>query len=294
MLYVLTIGFLTINAADQLGKEGDLCCNNLFPSINNNPTEVATMHCKGVPYKTNCYICARYWSAYLEIPNINPIELCDFLPYSNDPPLPDVPVPSNFNVYVTDENNPEIVWTPYYVHKYRIERKIGNGYWTIAATITNLLIEFYIDYGVTIPDPKGRTIYYRMRGKVYDTYSDYTDEKIPVANVERLLPKKLVDDNTNTEPLPQKFELLANYPNPFNSNTAIRFQLPYETYVTLKIFNVRGEDIRTLTRGRMKPGMQQVEWDGTDQADRRVASGIYIYQIIAGEFRQAQKMTLAY
>lgn len=216
------------------------------------------------------------------------------MPYSNDPPLPDVPIPSNFNVYVTDENNPEIIWTHFYVHKYRIERKIGNGSWANIAIITTNVTESYVDYGVTIPDPKGRPIYYRMRGKVYDTYSDYTAEKTPVANVERLLPKKLVDDNTNTEPLLHNFELLANYPNPFNSTTAIRFQLPYETYVTLKIFNVRGEVIRTLASGRIKPELQKLAWDGTDQAGRKVASGIYIYQIIAGEFRQAQKMTLAY
>ena len=90
------------------------------------------------------------------------------------------------------------------------------------------------------------------------------------------------------------FVLNQNYPNPLNSTTAIRFQLPYEMQVSLKIFNIQGEDIRTLINHNMLPGMQQVEWDGTDYSGKKVASGIYIYQLIAGEFKQAHKMTLVY
>ncbi|HEX9973983.1 MAG TPA: FlgD immunoglobulin-like domain containing protein, partial [bacterium] len=185
-------------------------------------------------------------------------------------------------------------WAHYYVHEYRIEQKIDNGSWSNIATITSMATESYVDEYIIIPDPRERTIYYRMRGKVFDTYSDYTDEKIPAENQERMLPKRLANDNMSTESLPDKFELLANYPNPFNSTTAIRFQLPHDTQVSLKIFNIHGEDFRTSIGHRMQPGMQQVEWDGTDYSGRKVASGIYIYQLIAGEFKQAHKMTLVY
>ncbi len=85
-----------------------------------------------------------------------------------------------------------------------------------------------MNYGVSTPDTKGRTSYYKMRSKVYNTYSDYTDEKIARDFQKRMLPKKLVDDNMNASPREQKFELQANYPNPFNSITNIKFQLPYE------------------------------------------------------------------
>ncbi|MDZ7263142.1 MAG: T9SS type A sorting domain-containing protein [candidate division KSB1 bacterium] len=250
------------------------------------------MNCNNTEYDITMETCARYYSAYLEMYETNPTEMCQYLP--GTPPLPDVPIPGNFNVYITEDDHPEIVWTHYYVHEYRIERKIGSGSWSNIVTIYDEEEQTYIDEAISLPDPKGRTIYYRMRGKVYDTYSDYTDEKIPLDIEERMLPKKLADDNTTTGPLPQNFELLANYPNPFNSTTAIRFQLPYETHVTLKVFNIHGETIRTLANGTMKPGMQQVEWDGTDHAGRKVASGVYIYQIIAGEFKQALKTTLAY
>ncbi len=92
----------------------------------------------------------------------------------------------------------------------------------------------------------------------------------------------------------RNFEVLQNYPNPFNSATAISFQLPYETHVMLKIYNIRGEDIRTLVNHNMMPGMKQVEWNGTNYSGSKVASGIYIYHLIARDFRQAYKMTLIY
>lgn len=293
LLIVLLIGALTISKKNVSADSFLVfCCNNNFPSSSQPPNGEAHMNCHNTEYDITMETCARYYSVYLEMYETNPTEMCQFLP--GTPPLPDVPIPGSFNVYITDEDHPEIAWTHYYVHEYRIERKIGSGYWSNIVTIFDEEEQTYIDEAITVPDPKGRTIYYRMRGKVYDTYSDYTDEKIPAENQKRVLPKRLADDNTNTEPLPQNFELLSNYPNPFNSTTAIRFQLPYETYVTLKIFNLRGEDIRTLASGTMKPGMQQVAWDGTDQAGRKVATGIYICQIIAGEFKQTQKMTLAY
>ena len=191
------------------------------------------------------------------------------MPYGEEPPLPDVPLPGNFNVDVTDDDHPQILWTHYYEHEYRIERKIGAGSWQNIAILGDELLDFYIDYGVTIPDPKGRTIYYRMRGKVYDTYSDYTEEKIPIKNEEQMLPKKLADDNTNTAPLPQKFELLANYPNPFNSTTAIKFQLSYESHVTLAVYNITVQKICTLLDCDMTTGVHHVRWEGTDEFGRK-------------------------
>ena len=87
LISILAIGLLTIKTGNLQEKEGGVCCNNLFPSHLNDPDEVASMHCDGVRYETNCYICALYWSAYVEIPYKNPTELCDFLPNGEAPPL---------------------------------------------------------------------------------------------------------------------------------------------------------------------------------------------------------------
>ena len=94
----------------------------------------------------------------------------------------------------------------------------------------------------------------------------------------------------NTTDLPQKFVLYKNYPNPFNSGTIIRYQLPYEERVVLKIFNVLGEEIRVLTNKQHHAGIHKTYWDGCDENGRIAASGMYIYQIQIGAFVKSRKM----
>ena len=74
------------------------------------------------------------------------------------------------------------------MHSYSIERRIGQGSWTVVATITSKETSSWTDYSVTVPDPKGRTFYYRMRGEVYGDYSDYTQAKQPVVYEEGVSP----------------------------------------------------------------------------------------------------------
>jgi hypothetical protein len=74
------------------------------------------MKCGETEYDITMETCARYWSAYLDYDETDPQEICQYLP--GTPPLPDVPVPSGFNVYVTEDDHPEIGWTHYYVHEY--------------------------------------------------------------------------------------------------------------------------------------------------------------------------------
>jgi hypothetical protein len=87
--------------------------------------------------------------------------------------------------------------------------------------------------------------------------------------------------------LPSEFTLYSNYPNPFNPSTVIRYELPTTCYVTLKIYDVLGNEIETLVRGEEKAGAYRV----TAGLQGR-ASGIYIYRIQAGKFSAAKKMLL--
>ncbi len=88
-------------------------------------------------------------------------------------------------------------------------------------------------------------------------------------------------DNELTEKLPTTFEVQQNYPNPFNSATIIRFQLPEVSSVTIKIFNMMGQEIVTLADQQFKPGYHQVNWGGKDQVGKLVSSGIYFYRLEA-------------
>jgi len=104
------------------------------------------------------------------------------------------------------------------------------------------------------------------------------------------------------ENIPTDFALSQNFPNPFwsgatsrfagNSATEIAFQIARLGQVELSIYNITGEKVRTLIAGNMTPGNHSVKWDGKDEGGRRLASGAYVYQLKAGNFREAKKMLL--
>jgi Ca-activated chloride channel family protein len=106
------------------------------------------------------------------------------------------------------------------------------------------------------------------------------------------------DDPSNiekTKVVPDEFKLYANYPNPFNPETTIRYNLPPDqsSYrVIIKIYNVLGELIITLRDEQQRPGMHQLTWDGRNSADQVVPSGVYFLILEAGTFKSTQKMLL--
>jgi hypothetical protein len=90
----------------------------------------------------------------------------------------------------------------------------------------------------------------------------------------------------------ETFALHANYPNPFNPTTTISYDLPQRSRVTLDIYNILGERIKTLVNQSQDAGNKIAMWDGTDNLGRQVSAGVYLYQIQAGEFTQTRKMLL--
>jgi hypothetical protein len=90
----------------------------------------------------------------------------------------------------------------------------------------------------------------------------------------------------------RKFNLLQNYPNPFNPETVIRFALPHRAHVILKIYSVLGELVRTLLDELESAGHYSVAWDGRDVRGEAVASGVYFYQLQAGNKVLTNKMLL--
>lgn len=92
--------------------------------------------------------------------------------------------------------------------------------------------------------------------------------------------------------LPTAFALRQNQPNPFSSTTTIRFELPVEAHVRLEVFDAQGRLVRTLADGEFPGGYHAVEWDERDATGRSVGSGVYLYRIQAGSFREQKKMVL--
>jgi hypothetical protein len=91
---------------------------------------------------------------------------------------------------------------------------------------------------------------------------------------------------------PSDYSLAQNYPNPFNPSTQFRYELPAGEHVTLTVYNLLGNTIKTLTDGFQSAGAYVVTWDGRDNHGKQLESGIFIYELRAGQHVLHQKMTL--
>jgi hypothetical protein len=124
---------------------------------------------------------------------------------------------------------------------------------------------------------------------------DFSDESIPVVTE-----LQVSDQHGNFIPsggrpvltIPQSFVLHGAYPNPFNSSTAIKFSLPGQADVSLSIYNVLGQAVKSIEYENMPAGEGVIAWDGISDDGGRVSSGVYLYRIIAGEYEATSRMTL--
>ncbi|HSD64725.1 MAG TPA: C25 family cysteine peptidase [Ignavibacteriaceae bacterium] len=123
------------------------------------------------------------------------------------------------------------------------------------------------DAGIT--SGKG-IVYYRLKQINLDGSSEYTE----AIQVEYSI-------------IPVEFSLSQNYPNPFNPSTTIKFGIPKEVKVTLKVYDILGAEIATIVNQKLDPGYYQYEWNA-----KEFASGVYIYRIEAGSFVKVKKMMI--
>jgi hypothetical protein len=86
------------------------------------------------------------------------------------------------------------------------------------------------------------------------------------------------------------FALRQNYPNPFNGSATIEYTLPVRVRVTIKIFNSLGQEILKLLDEEQDKGSHQIQWNGAIKAGRLVASGVYYYQLKAGDYSESKKL----
>jgi Tol biopolymer transport system component len=86
--------------------------------------------------------------------------------------------------------------------------------------------------------------------------------------------------------------LYNNFPNPFNPTTIITYQLPKDSNVILRIFNINGKLVKILVKEKQKAGFYKIQWNGKNEKDNSVASGIYLYQIKAGDYIKIKKCLL--
>jgi hypothetical protein len=98
--------------------------------------------------------------------------------------------------------------------------------------------------------------------------------------------------STVSEGIPVEFALHENYPNPFNPTTTLRFDLPEVSDITLTIYNLLGQKVRTFNYQNTFAGYHSIKWDATNDLGEPVGAGLYLYQLQAKNFVKTRKMVL--
>ena len=99
------------------------------------------------------------------------------------------------------------------------------------------------------------------------------------------------------KPIPKKFRLLQNFPNPFNPDTWIPYELPKDAPVVISIYNIKGHLVRQLNLGHKEAGYyvtrdKAARWDGRNYCGEKIASGVYFYRLQAGKFNAIRRMVI--
>ena len=133
-----------------------------------------------------------------------------------------------------------------------------------------------LDYDIKLEWPQGFPKYYAFTEFIKFEY------------------KGVVTDvaNNNNYDLPVSFDLSQNYPNPFNPSTIINFLIPKKTHVILDVYNLLGQKVTILVDRELSAGKHQIRWDGADQKNNKVASGIYLYRLKADDYVSSKRMFL--
>jgi Secretion system C-terminal sorting domain len=112
-------------------------------------------------------------------------------------------------------------------------------------------------------------------------------EFIGIKRSGQLPPKPLVGVENNVNAVVKEFKLYNNYPNPFNPATNIKYDLPKESFVVIKVYDILGREVAALVNEKQPSGRYNIRFDASN-----LASGIYVYRIVAGDFVQVHKMML--
>lgn len=135
----------------------------------------------------------------------------------------------------------------------------------------------------------GNFIYQDDSGYIYIGGRFYESGTLYFTKLKESWPTGIAEENVA---LPLEYGLSQNYPNPFNLGTRIDYTLSRKGIVTIDIFNSLGRCVSTLVNDEKPAGNYYVTWDGTDFGGRRVASGIYYYQIHVDDYTESRKMML--
>jgi len=202
--------------------------------------------------------------------------------------------PEEVKVWIDSDSFFVVAWTDYREGNPNIYYQIfhHNGSYKDVNTRLNqqsLAIQKYADISLNRGFILSAWMDNRMAGHGFDIYAN----KVTYRTTD------IGGEEEGSEKLPLTFELYQNYPNPFNPTTTIPFTVYGSRFIvdspirtTLRIYNIRGQLVKTLLNENKLPGEYKIIWDGKDDKGNEVSSGVYFYQLKAGEQKKIHKMLL--
>ena len=144
---------------------------------------------------------------------------------------------------------------------------------------------FYVD--VTVPEPPVGQIAKAISVRLHSLTRFVGTVYLDVLEVVKADPT-----GVENEFIPVTHNLFQNYPNPFNPSTVISYSIPNVSFVSLRIYDILGREVKTLVNSEQNIGIHNVQWNGDNSFGNKVSSGIYLYKIEAGDFIMTKKMLL--
>jgi photosystem II stability/assembly factor-like uncharacterized protein len=186
-------------------------------------------------------------------------------------------------IYYSDDNG--LTWTPTFVP--------GQSIYSLAVSGNNIFAGTY-QFGINVSSNNGTNWASINEGllsgiSVYSIciFNNYIYIGTSGLGVWRRPLSEVTNVQTITNDVPQQFSLSQNFPNPFNPSTSIHFSVPSSEFVTLKVFDVLGDEVATLINEEKPEGTYEAVFNAAN-----LTSGIYFYELKAGEFIQTKKMIL--
>lgn len=195
----------------------------------------------------------------------------------------------NLHFTYSNPDHPSLGWdvnTESDISSYRIYRSYDNTAFDLAGIVshpTNTFVDLAVSYTKPI---WAKSVKYYVVAVDNTSLSSVPSDQVETIGIMNPLPKINTDDFANVKAT-DNFELLSNYPNPFNPSTKISYSLPEASFVTLKVYDVLGREIVTLVNETKPSGKYELEFKASE-----LPSGTYIYKLTAGNNISVKKMLL--
>jgi len=221
----------------------------------------------------------------IEVTGINTIQFYFTDPYAGKPSKP-----QNLQVGPSANNHPLLTWNSNSepdLSSYKIYKKVTAewGWQYLATTTSNSYEDQTEEYLTGFHQANELNVDYRITAIDTQSKESVPSEKVTARVAGAPLEKKGSDDLTKSQPI--AYFIAQNYPNPFNPSTTINYQLPEQSFVSIKVYNMLGETISVLKNEYQNSGSYSLEFDGSD-----LPSGTYLYKIQAGSYYEVKKMLL--